>query len=218
MTEQKPLIAVITGDIVGFSKLEKSTQETFPATMREFSNRARKEWGEAIPMDIDIFGGDQWQIYVQPPKLALRIALFLRACVISTFPKTDTRISMAVGTADFTSQERVSLNHGQAFTESGRMLADEKNKGRMWFSAPGMPELATWNLVFRCLDEIIQRHWTHSRARAISGALRGLQQEQIAEFWNPPIKQPSVTENLDLGCWRTVEAIVLAFESAKMGE
>jgi hypothetical protein len=211
--ESDRLIAVITGDIVGFSKLPETERERLPSTMHCLSKKVREAWGDAVPMDVDVFGGDAWQVFVDPPRLALRVALFLRAGVISEIPGMDTRLAIGVGRFDFISDERVSLSQGDAFTESGRLVAKEKKPGRMWFTAPGHPELEVWNVVFRCLDHLIQRHWTAANALAITGALRGWKQGQIAGLWTPPIRQPSITKHLSSASWDILEAAIEEFES-----
>jgi hypothetical protein len=216
--KSRDLIAVITGDLVGFSDLPQEDRKKAPSVILDASVKAREQWGNDIPMDADVFGGDQWQIFIRPPKLALRVALFFRAHIISRIAKMDTRLAMAVGPVDFVSKERVSLSQGEAFTESGRLLMmRSEDPSRMWFVSPGHPEWEIWGLVFQCLGHLVRRHWTHANALAVTGALRGWKQEEIAELWTPPIRQPSVAGHLRAASWEVFEAALDGFENRHFG-
>jgi hypothetical protein len=56
--------AVIAGDIIGSSKLEKPLREKLLLTMKQGSEALHTAFPNAIPLPIDIYAGDSWQLLV----------------------------------------------------------------------------------------------------------------------------------------------------------
>ncbi len=200
------IYAVLTGDIVGSSKLERQDREKLLGVMHKASQEIRAFWSDAVPMDIDIFRGDSWQMLIEKPEHALEIAVYFRAYLKSTMQnrKLDSRIVIATGTVDFIGN-RVSESDGQAFRDSGKAL--EKMPRAVYFRyISDQNQASLMDAAFRLLDAII-KGWTAKQALAVTGALQGLTQEKIAKLWNPPISQPAVLKHLDSSGWFAIETV-----------
>jgi hypothetical protein len=211
------IYAVLTGDIIGSSKLDKELRERLPLTMKQGAEMLHNEWPEAVPFPVDIYAGDSWQMLVVEPGMALRAAVFYRAFLIdATAKEADTRTVISLGTIDFLSQERISESDGEAFRNAGKFLQETKSRQNMHFLAPHDPQESFWNCTVGLLDAII-RHWSAKQARAVAGAIRGLSQTEIAASWKssaskPPLANSTVSWHLDEAGWDVVEQLVQQFE------
>ncbi len=132
------LYGVVTGDVVASSKLSPPDRERLFAVMKEASRELRQWLGEAMPLEVDIYGGDSWQILLATPGKALAAALFFRAYLRAHPPHCDSRFAVAIGPIDFVPGKNVSEGDGDAFRRSGQMLEGGLGKRRMGF-APGAP-------------------------------------------------------------------------------
>jgi hypothetical protein len=124
----------------------------------------------------------------------------------------DTRFVAAVGKIDFVPGTQVSEGDGEAFRLSGQFLTGELRKRRMGFVASDDSASRRWDLVFYLMDSLIAHHWSDKRSRAVTGALRGLTQEEIGTLWDPMIEQPSVNRLLRLAGWSSVSRGIKEFE------
>ena len=209
-------IAVLTGDVVDSSRLTGDARTRLLEVLKGLTPVVRELAPGAVPLPIDVYGGDSWQLVLTRPSSALRIALLVRATLLAevdpegTDP-VDTRIVIARGGADFLSTERVSESEGEAFRLSGRTLADLSGR-RMAFVVAGRSHLSDWDVAVRLLDTLVQ-DWTAKQARTMVGALQGWRQDEIAALWSPRIAQPSVAGHLRAARWDAVDAAVRAFET-----
>lgn len=204
--------AVISGDIVRSSRLEREAREELPRILKQAAAALREFLGEAIPLDIDIYAGDSWQLLLSRPGAALRAAVFLRAYLLDRADGVDTRVAVAVGSIDFVPGERVSEGDGDAFRLSGRLLQESHPGRRMWFASSQLPDAGLWDVAFALIDALATKTWTPRRARAVSGAVRGWVHSRIADLWTPPVKQPTVARGLEEASWPAVEFAIERFE------
>lgn len=221
--EKNKSYAVITGDIVGSTDLSPERRAKLHAVMKNAARELRERYREALPLDIDIFSGDSWQMLVVEPWRALQIALYFRAYIQANMEGLDTRVAIAIGSVDFLPSEKVSEGDGEAFRASGRLLGEKKQTSRMRFATGRrFSSGRAWDMAFHLLDALIVREWTDKRAKAMLGALLGWQQEQITSLWQPPIRQQSVNEHLQGAAWDTVQVVLKEFErsfgGAKQGK
>jgi hypothetical protein len=199
------LYSVITGDVVGSSKLSTAERKRLLVVLNEASRAAQRSFGKEVPLPIDIFRGDSWQLVVTEPKEAIRIGLFLRAEFRATWGRgtSDTRLAIGIGTINFIPARRVSEGDGEAFRRSGSALEGMKNDVRMELSLPDKALEKNLNAIVYLIDTIAGR-WTDKQARAVTGALRGLTQEEIASMWKPRITQQSVNRHLGRAGWKGI--------------
>lgn len=193
-------ICVVTGDVVASSALTPAQREDLLRELKAASAAVAELLGpEALPLPVDVYGGDSWQMAVTEPARGLRAALLLRAHLLAHVTPdartpVDTRLALAIGTVERVPGARVSEGEGTAFRRSGRAVTELGDR-RMAFVTDPDDALADWDITFRLLDEIV-RAWTARQARAMTGALRGWSQEQIADLWQPKITQPTVANHL----------------------
>ena len=216
--EKGKIYAVITGDIVESSELSAGARRTLFDTMRKIGDELARWLGpKVMPLPLDIFSGDSWQLLLADPSLALDAAVFYRAGLIAAMGakkskhKVDTRLSIAIGEIDFIPGHRVSEGEGWAFRESGRPLADKSTARRMLLRMQYPRHERGWPTAVVLLDVLLQRRLTPARAMSIKGALCGLGQREIGELTHPPISQPSVARNLKSVEWETISECLRGF-------
>jgi len=209
--------AVLTGDIVGSSRLVDSERVRLHDILISSSKRVVERFTDLVPMKPEIFRGDGWQFVVTDPSKALRVGLFFRASIRASMrqKRIDTRISIGIGTIDFLPRNNVSGGDGEAFRLSGEALEKLHKSHRMAILLPHMPESdmgVALDVIIKLID-LQAVNWTESQARAISGALVGLKQEAIAkECFDKKITQQSVAQHLDRAGWNSIELGIDFFE------
>ncbi len=208
-----PYYAVITGDIVESSGLSVPDRQRLVKVIGECSRQIRRIYGKIIPLDVDLFRGDSWQVLLTDPVLSLRVSLMFRALLRWRMESSgfDTRLAIGVGRVDSISRRRVSEGAGEAFRASGLAL-DSLKKRRMAFAFPGSELEPSLDVFVHLLDEIVVR-WSDRQARAIVGALQGWTQKKIAETWEVSrITQQAVALHLEAAGWHAVDRGVRGFE------
>jgi hypothetical protein len=208
--------AVITGDLIGSSKLNPNDWDTLHIVMKEASRILRKSFVESVPLDIDIFRGDSWQMLVLDPTKALRLSLFYRTTIRAKAPVSnlDTRMAIAIASIDSVPKTRVSEGHGDAYLLSGEALdrLSRAKSANMCFVHENNKIADMFDVLVRLIDAIATR-WTDKQALAVSGALRGMKQEEIAEkLWEKKITQQAVAQHLGRAGWDALEKGILYFE------
>jgi hypothetical protein len=208
--------AIITGDLIKSSKLSPKDWEKLHAVMNESSRLLRESFRKIVPLDVDIFRGDSWQMLVLEPASALRLSLFYRATIRAKMAmrNLDTRMAIAVGKIDSIPKTRVSEGHGEAYKLSGEALDNlyGSKSGNMYFVHENNEHTLTLDIIVRLIDAIASR-WTDKQALAISGALKGMKQEEIAEkLWEEKITQQAVAQHLSRAGWYALEKGIDFFE------
>lgn len=122
--------SVITGDIVGSSSIQLKYRDFLLESIRGIVD----ELSVIEPLKIEFFRGDSFQMIIDAPENAMKIAVLLRAGLRSSTPKEykkpwDARLSLGVGTISYHA-DNVVLSDGEAFIYSGRGL-DEMGKRRL---------------------------------------------------------------------------------------
>jgi hypothetical protein len=210
--ELEKLYGVVTGDMVGSSKLKPLEREALFQLMREGAQELRGWLGKKVmPLEVDIYGGDTWQILLTDPGKVLPAGLFFRTFLRSRSPQRDTRFVAAVGPIDFVPRNKVSEGDGEAFRLSGQTLGELKNR-RMAFVSHDRPSTGRWDVAFELVDALAMR-WPEKRSAAVAGALRGWTQEAIGQLWEPSIEQPTVNRHLRAAGWPAVERAILEFQA-----
>jgi len=212
------LCAVITGDVVASSALPASGRRRLLRVMEESSRVLRKALGRAVPLDVDVFRGDSWQVYLQDPVLSLRAALMFRASLRERMEshRFDTRLAIGIGTADIVPRVRASQGGGEAFRASGLAL-DAMTKRRMAVAFPSSAAEGPLDVIAHLLDGIAVR-WTDRQAKAVVGALQGWTQKKIASSWGGRgISQQAAALHLEAAGWHAVARGVAEFERIVTG-
>lgn len=121
---------VITGDIIESSAIQIKYRDFLLESVRKIAN----ELSVIEPLKIEFFRGDSFQMVIEHPENAMKIAVLLRAGLKSQTPKEykkqwDARLSLGVGAISYRANNIV-VSDGEAFQYSGRGL-DEMGKRRL---------------------------------------------------------------------------------------
>lgn len=209
MGKEKPLIAVLTGDVIKSSRLTAAGIDV-PAMLREAHAATRQAFPESLhPAGIAVFRGDSWQFVVSDVARSFRIAIFFRAFLKSRNRKLDSRIAIAVDTCTRINQDNVSESSGVAFTVSGRLLDEIARSTR-----PKQPTFTArmpddqYRLQFDAplvLVGAIIGGWTQKQAKAVCGVLKGLSHDAIAASWRPQVSRNAISKHLNSARWSEIE-------------
>lgn len=203
MPKDKPLIAVLTGDVIKSRRLTEAGGDV-PALLREAFAAMREAFPQALhPAGIAIFRGDSWQFVVNDIVRSFRIAVFFRAWLRSQGTMADTRVALVIDSFDHIDPANISESTGAAFTESGRLLDTLAESDRRIVVALGplqIPQFELLNVVVGFIDSLISR-WTAPQARAACGALRNLPLRLISQLWEQPVSISAVSQHLRTKRW-----------------
>jgi len=209
--------AVLTGDVVGSTRLKGEDRLALLDVMREVSRGIQKQYPNDVPLPVDIFRGDSWQVLVQNPEHALRIGLYYRARIRAGVKshRVDTRFSIGLGGIDLLPEDHVSSGDGEAFWLSGHGLERMPRNRRMVVLLPASfadcLSDASDSILF--LIDTLATRWTRKQAEAMSGAMAGLTQERIAQNWvEKPVTQQAVAQHLERAGWNAIEHGLHFFE------
>ena len=209
------LYAVLTGDIVGSSRLSSEQRVKMQSATTAAREALARAMGEAVSAGPEFYRGDGWQMVVGEPAQSLRVALFYRAALRSKMEshQFDTRMAIAIDTIDLVPEGSVLLGDGRAFRHSGRALESMKKRGAMRLVLPGRTEERRLDVVVQLIGAVAGR-WSDRQALAITGALQGWTQAEIGKrWWKGPISQQAVAQHLDRASWSTVEVALSFFEA-----
>lgn len=121
---------VVTGDVVRSSVMHGAFRDALLASLRLVAS----DLSLIEPVSVEIFRGDSFQLVVDAPENALRIAILLRIGLKSHTPHDspfpwDARLSVGIGSISYHA-DSVVLSDGEAFQFSGREL-DKMGKRRL---------------------------------------------------------------------------------------
>lgn len=208
--------AVLTGDIVRYSKLTGSESLDLHRLLRAGVEDLRQGFAGALPLEVDVFRGDSWQLLVAKPRLGLRIGLLYRAYIRihSGALEIDTRVSIGIGEVDYLPTDEIATGRGEAYNLSGQGLDNLPRWQRMalnWRAAGFKEEF--FKVMIQWLD-FQATHWTQKQAMAVFGALKGWNQEDIGRRWlTGRISQQAVAAHLEKAGWKALSNAVAVFES-----
>lgn len=216
---QTHIYAVITGDIVDSTSLTRTTlarvRETLTGTIRAFA----KQNADVISHSPSFFRGDSWQVLLHDPRIALKVALLVRA-QLHAEDGVDTRASIGVGTVAGLEKD-VAISTGEAFTLSGRALENIPNFALLTGALPERTaSLAPWFPTVLHLCSGLTDSWTRRQAEVFGKwlSLVSPTHESIAAALKPPVTQQSVTDTLTSANWRYLyEAMKLFYATDWQG-
>ena len=204
------IYAVLTGDIVKSRDLSVFESDKLQDRLKSVTADFENAFPGTVVGSLGITQGDGWQVALEIPGRALRLALFLRTVVKSDFG-TDTRVSIGVGPVDLLKYNIVEST-GLAFERSGHGLESMKNqKTRMVYKAHKSPvrlESAELLLV-SWLDSLVTPA-TEKQASLLRESLMKLKQEDVAE--KRGVVQSTVSEGLKAAGWNEIKRILRHFE------
>ncbi|MBN1542990.1 hypothetical protein JW992_12660 [candidate division KSB1 bacterium] len=212
------LYAVLTGDVIGSRRWQSRSRPELYDALQQVSKQMQHDFGKAVPLHLDPFRGDSWQLLVTQPALALRIALAIRTSLrlLPTSHRLDSRIAIGLGRIDFLPNERTSQGDGPAFQLSGQALMNLKSQHLALAATPELWPDSTLQLlqtVVHHIDFLLEK-WSAKQCRAILGALLKQTQETIGQSWpQKAISQQAVAQHLQRAGWNPVQQSLAVFES-----
>lgn len=123
------IVSVVTGDFVNSSKGD----DLWRRAMLSIVDKAVAEMSGYLGiMQLEFFRGDSFQILVERPENALRVAVLLRAALCSQTSSDcpffwDARLAIGIGDVVYRSKD-LAKSSGHAFIYSGRTLDDMKHE------------------------------------------------------------------------------------------
>ncbi len=205
-------VAVLTGDIVGSSRL-RGKDPGAGDLLDHAAAGVKAAFPEAGWSGFSVFRGDSWQVCLGNARCALSVALYLRVWLRASdpdlTPPLDTRVAIAIGRVDKMPGGSVLRGEGPAFELSGALL--DALSDPVALAMGGLPFASEWVSASIGLMDYVISQWTPLQARAVLGALEGKKQEAIGELWSPPISQQSVAMHLRRAGWTRIEATLQAF-------
>ena len=204
--------AVLSGDIVDSTDLAPAEiQAVFEHVERAVMAFKVAGWGRLSGPDF--YSGDSWQIVLDTPEQALRLALYLNAYVWAA-SEVRMRISIGIGQIDTLDPEAVSRSFGEAFVLSGRAL----KRMTLYFDLTcAVPEtakpLTTWLPVVTHLCSSLVRQWTQRQAEVLSHAvlMQTPLHEEVAASLDPPVRKQTASDVLRAANWRSLQEPLKAF-------
>ncbi|MBO4803815.1 MAG: hypothetical protein J5503_04640 [Muribaculaceae bacterium] len=161
---------IITGDIVDSSQIKPQ----YRGELLNCLSTMEEDLQCISPFKMEMFRGDSFQLLIEDPCAAMRIAILLRAGLIHhTVNKEDgiwdARISLGIGNVEFLS-EKIVTSDGEAFQYSGRQL-DIMGKQRLAVKTPWKDANEELELSTSFIDDIING-WSSKQAGLIYLTLR----------------------------------------------
>lgn len=212
--KDQPIHSVLTGDIIKSSKLDQPDLEKVRACLLDSVADVKKWKKGLLKSKPEFFRGDSWQLLLSDPGQALRVAVFLRASLLS-HGMADTRISIGIGPITKVSPQRVSLSTGKAFEYSGEALDKMASHARMTIAGSPVDEtdFTCVSLVVELCDALIAR-WTRRQPEAICLAAvpREATHETMAGEMKPPVKRQTFSDTLNGASWHALESAIEYFE------
>ncbi len=214
MTQSK-YYAVLTGDIIKSTLLSLAQLESARSSLISAVNAVRRWKPGLVKGKAEFFRGDAWQLLLTDPSLALRVAIFLRACLMAK-RLPDSRIAIGLGEVQSVSRERISLSTGQAFVLSGKALDTMTLYSNMTIEIPkSLGLLPDWLPVVAHLCDSLIGQWTPRQAELVRSAANPQEPDsrQIGQALTPAISKQAVAKGLGGANWYVIREVVRLFEA-----
>lgn len=215
MSDTSKIYAVLTGDIISSTELNTGQMETVRSTVVGAVNEIARPRSRAKIYKPEFSRGDEWQLLLDTPGHALRLALYVTA---NLYAKTEvrTRVAIGLGYAEKLNSKGLSLSNGEAFTLSGHALENMNRYFDLTIALPASSGLlANWIPSSLHLCSSIVRSWTRRQAEIVALAIKmdGATHKEIAKALEPARKQQSVTSVLQSANWRGLRELLEQFEN-----
>lgn len=209
--------AVITGDIIGSTKLNRSEKDKLDIFLHEifmFFEKNKNLWGLEKPFEI--FRGDSFQAVFKKPAKALNISLIIRSFL--RMQKTDkysgnifdARIATGIGKIESLS-ETVGKSNGEAFHFSGRVIDTMKSGGYSIQLRTSSDNINNEFDVHCYVLSKIMDTLTAPQANVVFYKLQNYKEVEISELLK--ISQPAVNQRSKSSQWDVIELITKRFQN-----
>lgn len=189
---------VITADVVGSTQIKIEDRGTLPALLNELIGEIAQCRPE-LKLQVDIFRGDSFQVWVEKPECAPLVALLLRAGLRMSALRAgeqplDARISVGIGDVAYR-DATVSQSDGEAFVLSGRGFDQLGKQQRLMVQTPSETANEELRVETAFVDDIVS-NWSALHSKIMYQALlREMSQGELAEKNNT--SQQNVRKRLE---------------------
>ena len=164
---------VITADVVGSTQIKIEDRGTLPALLNELI-REIAQCRPELKLQVDIFRGDSFQVWVEKPECAPLVALLLRAglrmsALRAGEQQLDARISVGIGDVAYR-DATVSLSDGEAFVLSGRGFDQLGKQQRLMVQTPSETTNEELRVETAFVDDIVS-NWSALHSKIMYQAL-----------------------------------------------
>jgi hypothetical protein len=218
---QGDTVAVVTGDVNASSKMPEADARLLEHILKKCFQDLISTIDEVKAGGFTNFRGDSWQFVVKKPVLAIRATLFFRSSLLvhsnQEFGKRlHTSASIGFGSIKFLPSATSLAGGGEAYDLSGKRL-DKLRRRMPGMGVSGLGETDQFlNSLIGVIDALGHR-WTALQAQAISQALQGYSQSEIAKKWHPEISQQAVQKHLLAAGWPAIEPALQWAEATVRG-
>ncbi len=200
-------IAVLTGDLIDSTALGPAGIDRAMDALRDAAKTV-EGWGICGPLHFTRHRGDGWQIVVDDPRYALRVAVMLRATLRAV--GADTYIGIAEDAVDHPVGPNLNTENGPVFAASGRALELAKTSDYAITHARQAAQGIAILLNRICTE------WTTVQAATIAAAIRpptnDLRLTDIAERLGK--SRQSVTKSLQSAWYWDITDALLHLENS----
>jgi hypothetical protein len=208
-TESKAPIAVISGDLVDSTALNRDEYERVLAQIKTIQAHISQAH---CANQHSIIRGDEFQSVIHDVANALHYVVMYRVAIKALGKPFDCRISFAIAEqADL--REAVSESMGQAFVLSGRGLKAMKNQRLAFFCANTDLEDR-----FALLIHYLDRQLSDATSRQCEMMLPLLQRDQSLAYGELAaalgVANATVSKSLKAAGWELIEALLAEFQQA----
>jgi hypothetical protein len=210
---QTAIYAVITGDIVGSTKLSPKQLVDLRKTLDEAVRVFSKRNDECVFKAPEFFRGDSWQVLLNKPGAALNLALLIQASFIER--GVQTRAAIGIGTVA-SLDKTIATSTGEAFALSGRALENITGNVRLSGALPAHARrLEPWFQAILRISGGLASSWTRRQAEAMRLwlSLVNPTHEAIAQQLQPPVTKQSVGDILTSANWHYLNEGMKAFHA-----
>jgi len=164
----EPQAAVLTGDLIGSTEARPDEVEAVMDLIAQIA----AEQAETSPNTIRFarYRGDGWQIYAADTSDAFRIVVLILAALRAQPHLPQTRISLAIGTANPLPPQGLAAASGEVFILSGRTL-DGMTKTQRFMFVSKQPD-GHWQRAILSYLEWQAERWSPEQAEAVGIAFR----------------------------------------------
>lgn len=211
---------VITGDIIGSSKLAQAERQSIlNQLLKELFGALRVVWRRKEQLRAEIIQGDAFQVYLGEDAEGLRAALltkcfFLAQKKVNASYRFDCRLSIGTGRISLLHPDSLAKSGGPAFDYSGRGLKDIVRTGpQLVFKAPTTGLTQAVSVALALTDELMSR-WTPLQSQAVLLALTypGQTNEWLAG--RVGISRSAYSQRLRQAGWSAVQALLDYYTAA----
>lgn len=201
--------AVITGDIINFTKLAAERRKA----LIEDTEDLLKNW-ISKKANAEIFRGDSYQVLFEDGLSAITrsiqlICWFKKHSDEKQNIRLSTRISIGIGQVSYHGKN-VLNSDGEAFHLSGRNFDTMKADQYLSIHTNNPQKNATIEIILNFVNKYLG-NWNKGQAEVIFWQLEGKNQQEIAKMLS--ISQPSVNSRLKTAGWKEIEPTIVHIAS-----